>query len=99
MFANSDSSMVEGTSQPAENIFDAHPDRDPWFDKAPNTIRSPDMNPIVIVDEISHAFSEGGYFYVTLILMDDDVCDGYPSFQSFLNGGGYDIEFMEVDLS
>jgi hypothetical protein len=99
VYANADSSMAEGTSQPPEDIFNANPNRDPWFDRAPNTIRSPDMNPIVIVDEISHAFSEGGYYYVALILMDDDVCDGYPSFQSFLNGGGYDMEFMEIDLS
>ena len=99
VYANLDSSMVEGTSQQPEDIFNAHPDRDPWFDRTPNTIRSPTLNPIVIVDETSHAFSEGGYFFVTLIIMDDDVCDGYPSYQVFLNGGGYDIEFMEIDLS
>jgi hypothetical protein len=98
VYANADSTMVEGTSQQPEDIFNAHPNRDPWFDKAPNTIRSPDMNPIVIVDEISHAFEESGYYYVTLILMDDDVCDGYPSYQHFLNGGGYDMEFIEIDL-
>jgi hypothetical protein len=97
--ANADSSMVEGASDEPENIFDVLPNRDPWFDRAPNTIRSPDMNPITFVDEVSHAYMEGGYYYVTLILMDDDVCDGYPSFQVFLNGGGYDMEFMEIDLS
>jgi hypothetical protein len=99
VYANHDFSMVEGTSQPPEDMFNAHPDRDPWFDRAPNTIRSPILNPIVIVDEISHAFEESGYFYVALILMDDDVCDGYPSAQVHLNGGGYDIEFIGIDLS
>jgi hypothetical protein len=98
VYANADSTMVEGTSDQPENLFDAHPNRDPWFDRAPNTVRSPDMNPIVLVDEISHAFMDGDYYYVTCILMDDDVCDGYPSYQTFLNGGGYDIEFYEVDL-
>jgi hypothetical protein len=99
VYANLDSSMVEGTSQQPEDIFNAHPDRDPWFDVIPNTMRSPEMNPIVIVDSTSHAFMEAGYYYVTLILMDDDVCDGYPSYQNFMNGGGYDMEFYEVDLS
>jgi hypothetical protein len=99
VFANADSSMVEGSAQTAEDIFNAHPNRDPWFDRAPNTIRSPDMNPIRVVDEISHAYMEGGHYFVTVILMDDDVCDGYPSFQVFLNGGGYDMEFYQVDLS
>jgi hypothetical protein len=99
VYANVDSSMEDGVSAPPENIFDAHSGRDPWFDRSPNTVRSPDMNPIDIDDEISHAFAEDGYYYVCLILMDDDVCDGYPSYQSFLNGGGYDMEFITIDLS
>jgi hypothetical protein len=99
VYANADSTMVEGVSTQPEDIFNAHPNRDPWFDRTPNTVRSPDMNPIVIMDEITHAYEDGDYYYVTCILMDDDVCDGYPSYQTFLNGGGYDIEFYECDLS
>jgi hypothetical protein len=38
------------------------------------------------------------YYYVMLLVMDDDVGDGYPSYQNFLNGGGYDMEFLEIDL-
>jgi preprotein translocase subunit Sec63 len=57
------------------------------------------MNPIRIGDEISYAYDEAGYYYVSLILLDDDACDGYPSYQTFMNGGGYDMEFYTVDLS
>lgn len=99
VYANDGFTMAVGTSVAPENMPDAHPDRDPWFDVAPNDIRSPEMNPIFIGDEVSHAYEEAGYYYVTLILMDDDVCDGYPSYQYFMNGGGYDMEFYTVDLS
>jgi hypothetical protein len=99
VYANDDLSMVDGANGQPENVFDPHPLREPWFDKAPNTIRSPEVNPIHVDDEITHAFMEAGYYYVCLISMDDDVCDGYPSYQTFLNGGGYDMEFIEIDLA
>jgi hypothetical protein len=99
VYANYDFSMAVGTSVAPENMPDAHPDRDPWFDRPDNTIRSPEMNPIRIGDEISYAYDEAGYYYVSLILLDDDACDGYPSYQTFMNGGGYDMEFYTVDLS
>jgi hypothetical protein len=99
VYANTDLSMEDGICGPPENIFDGHPDREPWFDVLPNTIRSAEINPIRTGDEISHAYQESGYYYVCLILMDDDVCDGYSSYQNFLNGGGYDMEFIEIDLS
>jgi hypothetical protein len=99
VYANDDLSMVDGANGPPENVFDPHPSREPWFDKSPNTIRSPEVNPIHVDDEITHAFMEAGYYYVCLISMDDDVCDGYPSYQTFLNGGGYDMEFIEIDLA
>jgi hypothetical protein len=99
VYANHDGSMVEGASAPPEDVFNAHPDRDPYFIRPVNDERSPLLKPMRAVDEISHAFEERDYYYVTLLLMDDDVCDGYPSYQYYLNGGGYDMEFYEVDLS
>jgi ketosteroid isomerase-like protein len=100
IYANVDQgTAVEGASDEATVIFDQLAVRDPWFDYMPNTIRSPDMNPISVRDMITHAFDEDQpyYFYVTLTVIDDDVKDGYPS--PYLNGGGYDMEFCEIDLS
>jgi hypothetical protein len=70
------SDMAVGTEAAPEDIFNAHVDRDPAFDRPLNDERSPELNPIRVVDEISHAFDEAGYYFVTLLLMDDDVCDG-----------------------
>jgi hypothetical protein len=42
---------------------------------------------------------DANYYYVSLIVADDDFGDGYPSYQNFLNDGGYDMEFMGVDLT
>jgi hypothetical protein len=91
---------VEGTSVAAPMIFDAlGANRDPWFEKSTNNIRSPFGGPIRVSEAETHAFDESYHYYVSLICMDDDVCDGYPSYQNFMNGGGYDMEFIEVDLS
>jgi hypothetical protein len=92
-----DGGMVEGVSDEATVIFDQLPNRDPWFDRAPNTIRSPDGGPITVMDEITHVFTENYYFYVNLNLIDDDVRDGYPATELHLNDGT-DIECVEIDL-
>jgi hypothetical protein len=99
IFANADPSVLDGTTDVASHIFDQDPDRDPWFDRTPNTQRSPDGTAITIRDSISHVFDESqpAYIYVTLTVIDDDVYDGYPS--TFLNGGGYDMEFAEIDFT
>jgi hypothetical protein len=77
----------------------AHPDHEPSYDQDSNDIRSPEINPIDIDDKISHAYTEPGMYYVCLILLDDDAEDMYPSYQYFLNDGGYDIEYILIDLA
>jgi hypothetical protein len=72
---------------------------EPEFDYPPNDIRSPEVNPIGIVDSMTHAFSEQGFYYVDLTVMDDDIEEGYPSHQLFNNGGGYDMDYLVIDLS
>jgi hypothetical protein len=89
---------VEGVNAPAPELFDVLANREPWFDKPLNDIRSPRVNPIWVFESETHAFDEPFYYYVSLLLCDDDVCDGYPSYQTFMNGGGYDMEFIEIDL-
>jgi hypothetical protein len=99
LYANVDQgTAIDGISDEATVIFDQLPVREPWFDYMPNTIRSPDVNPVAVRDMITHAFDEDQpyYYYVTLTVLDDDVKDGYPS--PYLNGGGYDMEFCEIDL-
>jgi hypothetical protein len=102
VYANKDPmTAIPGVSCPAPDIFDVAPNRDPKFDKAANDIKSPFGGPIHVDEMETHAFDAGYYYFVCLILMDDDVRDGYPSFQNFLamNGGGYDVDFIEIDLA
>jgi hypothetical protein len=91
------SSPTEGVSDEASLIFNQVAG-DPWFDRPANDDRSPEMNPISVTDSISHIFDENQpyYYFVTLTFLYDDVGDGYPS--TFLNGGGYDMEFCEIDF-
>ena len=97
LYANT-GGTADGVSDECKVIFDQLADRDDWFDRPDNTIRTPEVNPISVHDTISHAFDEDQpyYFYVTLTVMDDDVGDGYPS--TFNNDGGYDMEFVEINL-
>jgi hypothetical protein len=99
IYANADPDVLDGVTDVASEIFNQDPDRDPWFDRGPNSIRSPHGTAITIRDSISHVFDENqpAYIYVTLTVVDDDVYDGYPS--TFLNGGGYDMEFAEIDFT
>jgi hypothetical protein len=99
LFANvNQGTAVEAVSDEATVIFDQLPNRDDPFDRDENNWRTPDGTPIAVTDSISHVFDadQAYYYYVTLTVMDDDVCDGYPS--TFLNGGGYDMEFVEIDF-
>ncbi len=99
IFANKDPDVFVGVTDEATIIFNQDPDREPWFDRVPNTIRSPDGTAISIKDSISHVFDENqpAFIYVTLTVLDDDVEDGYPS--PYNNGGGYDMEFVEIDFT
>jgi hypothetical protein len=91
---------VEGTCGPAPEMFGVLGTAgDPWFDRPANDVRSPWGDPITVIEAETHAFSEPGYYHVMVALHDDDTGDGYPSFQNFNNGGGYDMEYMEIDLS
>ncbi len=92
---------VPGVSGPAPDIFDVAPNRDPAFTKAANDVRSPSGRSMHADEMETHAFEKGYYYFVCLILMDDDVGDGYASYQNFLamNGGGYDVDFIEIDLA
>jgi hypothetical protein len=99
IYANADPDVHVGVSDEATVIFNQDPDRDPWFDKTPNTERSPDGAPILVKDTIVHKFDENQqeYYYVTLTVMDDDVKDNYPSTQ--LHGiPGLDYCHVEIDL-
>jgi hypothetical protein len=98
IYANADPDVLNGVSDEATVIFDQDPDRDAWFDRGLNDIRSPFGTSISVKDSISHVFDVGQpyYYYVTLTVMDDDVGDGYPS--TFNNDGGYDMEFVEINL-
>jgi hypothetical protein len=98
IYTNDDPSTgVDGVSDEASLVFNQVAG-DPWFDRSANTIRSPFGSAIAVQDTISHVFDENQpyYYYVTLTVMDDDVGDGYPS--PYLNGGGYDMEFVEIDF-
>jgi hypothetical protein len=100
IYANVDSSTtVEGVSDEATILFNQLPVRDPWFDYMPNDMRSPQTNPIFVMDSISHVFDEGQpyYYYVTLIVTDDDVDDPYPSTQLHTSSG-CDMAFAEIDF-
>jgi hypothetical protein len=99
IYANADPDVHVGVSDEATVIFNQDPDRDPWFDKTANTMRSPFGTDMTITDTIAHIFDESQpyYYYVHLTVMDDDVNDDYPSIQ-LPHGTGYDIAIAEIDL-
>jgi hypothetical protein len=88
----------EGVSDEASLIFNQVAGY-PWFDRPLNDMRSPEYNPMYVSDTITHVFDESQpyYYFVTLTVLDDDVGDGYPT--TYLNGGGYDMEFVEIDFT
>jgi hypothetical protein len=100
VYANEDGSHVDGTSCEAPDLFDAHPLRDPDFDRGDNDERSPLGDPMHVDDTITHAFDEDTsyYYYVSLIVFDDDTGD-YPECCEGYTGNGYDMEHVEVDFS
>jgi len=99
IYANADPDVYNGVSDEATVIFNQDPDRDPWFEKTANTIRSPWGTDMTITDKITHVFDENQpyYYYVTLTVFDDDVKDDYPSIQA-PHYTGCDIVNIEIDL-
>jgi hypothetical protein len=80
------------------DMFNLLPFQEPTFIYADNSIRSPEYDPIRAHDTATHQFAEGQmpyFLYVTLIVMDDDVTNPYPS--SFMYPG-MDMEVIPIDL-
>jgi hypothetical protein len=99
IYDNVNQDVHVGVSDEATVIFDQDPDREPWFDVSANSERSPFGTPILIKDTIVHSFDEDQpeYYYVALIVMDDDVKDDYPSGEHSLMPG-MDSDCVEIDL-
>jgi hypothetical protein len=97
LYANVGGPFVEGFSDESQALFDQlGPDRDPWFDRADNEVKSPWGTSIYVDDTQTHVFSDYYYYYSMLTVLDDDNCDGYPSPFAC---DGTDMEFVEVDLT
>jgi hypothetical protein len=96
LYANVDpTTAVPGFSDESQRLFDQLPNRDPWFDRDTNEIRSPDGGPISISDIQQHAYEDPYYYYAMVTVLDDDNCDGYPSPYAC---DGTDMEFFELNL-
>ena len=77
--------------------MDLLPFLEPMFDFYTNDERSPEYDPIRANDKATHTFAESQmpyFLYVTLIVMDDDVIDPYPSLYEY---PGMDIEMIPID--
>ncbi len=70
------------------------PFNEPRFTVSANSLRSPEVDPIFASDLQTHVFGEEYFYYVTLIVMDDDINDRYPSLFSH---PGSDMDFLEID--
>jgi hypothetical protein len=100
LYANTaQTTAVEAVSDEATVLFDQLPGRDAAFVKDDNDVRTPFGTPISVTDSISHVFDadQPYYYYVTLIAMDDDVFDDYPSTQLHPSPG-CDLAFLEIDF-
>ena len=71
---------------------------EPYFDRGANDVRTPDGTVYFTVrDSTTHAYTgTDRFFWVVLIVLDDDNSRGYPS--AYLHDGT-DMEFILVDLS
>jgi hypothetical protein len=84
--------VSEGINTNPENVGFS----EPWFDFGANDVRSPQGQTFFRTRDIAHhAFDLGYYYYVTLIVMDDDVNDPYASPYGH---PGIDMEFIDLDL-
>jgi hypothetical protein len=77
------------------DLLEALPFPEPDFTKPSNNVRSPEVDPIRARDHQTHVFFEQYFYYVTLIVADDDVKDPYPS--TYLTPG-LDMEIIELDF-
>lgn len=101
LYANvNQGAAVEGVSDEAEVLFtQLGTNADPWFKYDANDDRSPWGGSIGVTDTITHVFDENQpyYYFVTLIVMDDDVEEPYPSTQLHPTPG-LDYYHVEVNL-
>jgi hypothetical protein len=95
LYANAGGGPVVGFSDESQRLFDQLPNRDPWFDRPLNDIRSPWGGPLSIADIQQHAYEDPYYYYAMVTVLDDDNCDGYPSPYAC---DGTDMEFFELNL-
>ena len=80
----------------SSDMFNLLPFKELKFVKADNSIRSPEFDPMRAHDTAKHTFdqSQMPYFlYVTLIVMDDDVTNPYPSTFHY---PGMDMEVVPI---
>jgi hypothetical protein len=77
------------------DYLEALPFPEPDFTIAANDVRSPEVDPIRARDHQTHVFYEQYFYYVTLIVADDDVKDLYPS--PYLTPG-MDMQVVEMDF-
>lgn len=76
------------------DVLEELPFPEPDFTVSSNNMRSPEVDPIRAFDAQTHVFGEQYFYYVTLIVADDDVKDPYPS--TYLTPG-IDMEVIELD--
>jgi hypothetical protein len=97
LYSNTGVGPVPGVSDESQQLFDQlGADRDPWFDRPANEVRSPWGTSIAIDDLQQHTYEEYYYYYAMVTVLDDDNCDGYPSPYAC---DGTDMEFVELDLT
>jgi hypothetical protein len=95
LYANAGGGAVAGFSDESQRLFDQLPNRDPWFDRPTNEIKSPLGPSIAVTDLQQHAYEDPYYYYAMVTVLDDDCGDGYPSPYAT---DGVDMEFFELNL-
>jgi hypothetical protein len=95
LYANAGGGAVPGFSDESQRLFDQLPNRDPWFDRPTNEVKSPTGSSMAVIDLQQHTYEDPYYYFAMLTVLDDDNCDGYPSPYAC---DGTDMEFFEVAL-
>jgi hypothetical protein len=81
-------------------IFAPLPNADPVFTRSANDIRSPWGGPISIRSQTTHTFLDNGYYFVGVVVLDDDAGQVPPYVHNEQENlmDGSDADFFEVDL-